>query len=64
MTDGQAYDIQPSDLVMVSRSYATIGMTADPETGVLEHVEHCSLLHIVRIEELQTAATPGNGSAS
>ena len=64
MTDGQTYDIHHPDLVMVSRSYATIGTTPDPGTGVLEHVEYCSLLHIVRVEELQTAATSGNGAAS
>ena len=64
MTDGQTYDIRHPDLGMVSRSYATISMTLDPETGVLERVEYCSLLHIVRVEELQTAASPSNGSAS
>jgi hypothetical protein len=64
MTDGQTYDIRHPDLVMVSRSYATIGMTPDPGTGVLDRVEYCSLLHIVRVEELQLAATPSNGPAS
>lgn len=64
MTDGQTYDIRHPDLVMVSRSYATIGTTPDPASGVLEGVEYCSLLHIVRVEELQTAASSGNGSAS
>ena len=63
MTDGQTYDIRHPDLVMVSRSYATIGMTPDAGTGVLERVEYCALLHIVRVEELQVAATPSNGSA-
>lgn len=64
MTDGQTYDIRHPDNVIVSRSYANIGMAPDPATGVLDRVEYCPLLHIVRVEELQTAASPSNGSAS
>lgn len=64
MTDGQTYEIRHPDNVIVSRSYANIGTTPDPATGVLEGVEYCSLLHIVRVEELQAAATPSNGAAS
>jgi hypothetical protein len=64
MTDGQTHDIRHPDLVMVFRSRATIGVTPDPATGVLERAEHCSLLHIVRVEELQTTAPPSNGAAS
>lgn len=64
MTDGQTYDVRHPDNVIVTRSYAHIGMATDQATGVLEGVEYCSLLHIVRAEELQTAATSANGSAS
>jgi hypothetical protein len=64
MTDGQTYDIRHPDLIMVFPSYATIGVSPDPATGVLQRAEHCSLLHIVRVEKLQTAASPSNGSAS
>lgn len=64
MTDGQTYEIRHPDVVMVFRSRAIIGVAPDPATGVLERAEHCSLLHIVRLEELQAAAPPSNGAAS
>jgi hypothetical protein len=35
-----------------------IGQQPDPATGVVERVEHCSLLHIVRVEELHQATPP------
>lgn len=64
MTDGQTYDIRHPDNVLVLRTRVDIGRTPDPGTGVLSGVEYCSLLHVVRIEELQTAAPSGNGPAS
>ena len=64
MTDEQTYDIRHPDNVLVLRSRVDIGMAPDPATGVLERVEYCSLLHIVRVEKLQMAASPSNGSAS
>ncbi len=56
MTDGQTYDLAHPDNVLVLRQRVDIGMRPDPATGVLERVEHCSLLHIVRIEELPPSA--------
>ncbi|MHB1425428.1 MAG: hypothetical protein ACYC3I_19835 [Gemmataceae bacterium] len=64
MMDGQTYDIRHPDNVLVLRTRVDIGVTPDPGTGVLERVEYCSLLHVVRIEELQAATTPSNGAAS
>ena len=56
MTDGQSYDIRHPDMVLVLRQRVDIGMQPDPTTGVLERVEHCSLLHIVRVEQLPPSA--------
>jgi hypothetical protein len=56
MTDGQTYDIRHPDQVLVLRQRVDIGVQPDPNTGVLERVEHCSLLHIVRVEELPRRA--------
>jgi len=63
MTDGQTYDIRHPHMVLVLRQRVDIGMRPDPATGVLERVEPCSLLHIVRIEELppQPPAQVGSG---
>lgn len=64
MPDGQTYDIRHPDNVLVLRTRVDIGVMPEPGTGVLARVEYCSLLHIVRVEELQTASSSGNGSAS
>ena len=63
LTDGKTYDIRHPDQVLVLRSRIDIGIAPDPNTGVLERVEHCSLLHVVRVEELQAAPPSGTPSA-
>jgi hypothetical protein len=61
MTDGQSYDIRHPDNVLVLRSRVDIGVPTDTLTGIFDRVEHCSLLHVVRVEELQ-GAPQANGS--
>ena len=51
-TDGQVYEIRHPDQVIVLRSRVIIGVGA--EDGVPDHSEHVALLHVVRIEELET----------
>lgn len=63
LTDGQSYDIRHPDLVLVLRQRVDIGLKPDPTTGVLERVEHCSLLHIVRVEELPPVTPAGTPPA-
>lgn len=63
MTDGQTYDIRHPDAVLVMRQRVDIGVRPDPMTGVLERVDHCSLLHVVRIEPLPPT-TPADGAAA
>jgi hypothetical protein len=62
MTDGKTYDIYHPDLVLVLRQRVDIGLQPDPATNVLERVAHCSLLHIVRVEELPPATPTGTPS--
>ena len=59
LASGKTYDITHPDLVMVLRSRIAIGVGADPATGVLDHLDHCSLLLIERLEELRE--TPASG---
>lgn len=61
MTDGRTYDIRRPEGVLVLRERADIGIKPDPATGVVETVEHCSLLHIARVEELPPAAPQSDG---
>lgn len=66
VTGGQTYDITHPECVIVLRGRVDIGLGGDPETGPVERVEHVSLLHIVRVEELQVARPPSseNGTPS
>ncbi len=54
MTDGKFFDIRHPELVLVLRSRVDIGVASDPTKGVLDRVEHCSLLHVVRVEQLSS----------
>jgi hypothetical protein len=63
LTDGQSYDIRHPDQVIVSRGLVDIGVGPDTATGVVDRIDHCSLLHVVRVEELQSSAPDGgNGN--
>lgn len=63
MTDGRTYDIRHPDSVIVLRQALDIGVVSDPDTGVAERVQRCSLLHVVRVEEMYSAtARTGNGA--
>jgi hypothetical protein len=53
LTGGKAFDIRHPDTVLVLRSRVDIGVPADEQSGIMDRVEHCSLLHIVRVEELR-----------
>ena len=63
LTDGQSYDVRHPGLVLVLRQRVDVGLQPDPATAVLERVAHCSLLHIVRVEELPPATPAGSASA-
>jgi hypothetical protein len=52
VTDGQTYDIRHPDQALVLRSRVIVGV--DAESGIADRVEHVALVHIVRIEELQS----------
>jgi hypothetical protein len=52
MTDGHAYEIHHPEAMMVSRTYAIIGVRPDPVTGVVDRSELCAMLDIVRVEIL------------
>jgi hypothetical protein len=51
MTDGRVFDIHHPDNVFVLRSRIDIGVGPDAH-GILDRVEYCSLLHVVRVEDL------------
>lgn len=52
VTGGQTYDVHHPDQVIVLRSRVVVGVGG--ENGVPDHVEHAALVHIARVEELQS----------
>ena len=63
LTDGRTHDVRHPDQVMVLRQRVDIGMPLDGTPGVMERVEHISLLHVVRIEPLPTPSSAGSNGA-
>jgi hypothetical protein len=64
-TDGTTYDARHPENVMVLRARVDIAVDRAPATGVVDHVDFVSLLHIVRIEDVPAAAPQGgNGQSS
>jgi len=63
LTDGKAFDIYHPDAVLVLRARVDIGIPADENGRIMDRVEHCSLLHVVRVEELRNGkpAEPAAG---
>jgi hypothetical protein len=66
LTTGQTYDIRHPELMWVYRQRVDVALNPDPKTGVLDRSEHLSLLHIVRVEDLESSASPkgSNGDAA
>ncbi|HEV2946394.1 MAG TPA: hypothetical protein VGX70_03390 [Gemmataceae bacterium] len=65
MTDGTGYDIRHPDLMWVGRRSAMIGLTGDPGQTLYERSVKVDLLHVIRLEPLQTvppSSTNGPGS--
>jgi hypothetical protein len=53
MTDGRSFDILHPDFVWVFRNRLDIAIPAQEAKGIVDHVERCFFLHVVRAEELQ-----------
>lgn len=60
MTDGRQYEVYHPDQILVLRQRVDIGVGADAKSGVADRVDHCSLLHIVRVEELAVPSPENN----
>ena len=53
-TDGRTYDVRHPDQVIVLQSRVVIGVGGND--GVAEHVEHLALIHVVRVQELESGS--------
>jgi hypothetical protein len=64
LTDGASYEIRHPDLLWVGQRTAYVGLTGQPGQTFFERSVRVDLLHVSRIEPLDTASTPGsNGPA-
>jgi hypothetical protein len=54
MSDGATYDVTNHDMALVGRNSIEIGINPDPN-GVIERFVRCAIIHITRIEEMETA---------
>jgi hypothetical protein len=56
LTDGSAHDIRHPEMALLSRSSIEIGIEGQNGGGIAEQIVYCSLLHIVRVENLSSQA--------
>lgn len=62
LTDGASFDIRHPDLLWVGQRSAYVGLTGQPGQTFFERAAKVDLLHISRLEPLEsTSAPPGNG---
>ena len=62
MTDGETYEIRHPEMCLVQRQRVDVGLDPDPKSGVLDRVEHLSLIHIVRVENLEAPVDPSKSN--
>jgi hypothetical protein len=55
-TDGRTYDVRHPDQALVLRN--RVILPSPPTNGIPETLEHLSLIHIVRAEELAARTSP------
>ena len=51
-TDGKTYDIRHPEMALLTRSTVEIGLPEDEPSKIADRVVYCTLLHIVRVENL------------
>jgi hypothetical protein len=65
MTDGTGFEIRHPDLVWVGQRTAMVGLTGDPAQTYYERSVRIDLLHIIRLEPLESKPPASkNGPAS
>jgi hypothetical protein len=51
-TDGSTYDIRHPEMALLTRSTVEIGVEEVEGSGIADAVHYCTLIHIVRAENL------------
>jgi hypothetical protein len=64
ITDGTVYDVRHPEMLLLAVGSAVVGLpSANLPFPQVERYEIVDLLHIVRLEPLQTAKAAGDGAA-
>ncbi len=56
LTDGTSYDIRHPDMALTTRRTVIVGVGGQPDQGLPERAVTVALIHIVRVEPLETPA--------
>ncbi|HMO64713.1 MAG TPA: hypothetical protein PKE47_05745 [Verrucomicrobiota bacterium] len=54
-SDGGRLEVRHPEFIWVLRSRVDVAVLAQEDHGIVDHVEHCSMLQITRLEELEPA---------
>ena len=54
-SDGTSYDVKHPEMAFLTRSTVEIGLEEVEGSGIADNVVYCSLVHIVRVENLDGA---------
>jgi hypothetical protein len=60
MTDGASYEIRHPDLLWVGRRSAMVGLTGQPGQTFYERAVKVDLLHVIRIEPVESITARSN----
>ena len=65
MTDGTGLEVRHPDLLWIGKRSAMVGLTGDPAQTFYERSVKVDLLHVIRLEPLESVPPPStNGPAS
>jgi len=63
LTEGTPYDVRHPEQIMVARDSAVIGLEGKAEQDFYETTVLVDLLHVVRLEPLETTKASGDGQS-
>lgn len=58
LTDGTTYDVRHPEMAFITRTTVEIGLEEKEGSGVADQVMYCSLVHVVRVENLDGQTSP------
>jgi hypothetical protein len=63
LSDGAEYDVMHPELLLLGRRSLVLGLASRPEEVLYERTIDIELIHIVRMESIETTAPRGNGDS-